>query len=404
MKPPPWPGIGLGLLGLGLLLKAAWLIQLGLAVLLVGGLGRLWSRLALRRLVYRRGITPLRVCAGETVELRLELRNDKLLPLAWARVRDRVPQGLDYGAAAIGPSSRAARQTLSLLASLGAYQHMTWRYTLTCPRRGHFRFGPVELASGDLFGLFETRRELDLGDRLVVYPRLRELAELGFPAGEPYGGRRADRVLNQDPLRPIGVRDYAPGDRMRDVHWKASARLPGAALQVKVLEPVSRPAVLVLLNINTRAHVALGVDPEVQEHLISVAASIAVAASRQGHPMGLVANGILPGTGRAIRMPIGQGPTIVPRCLEALAAVGPFVQLPAHRMVAAEGRRAPWGATLVVVSAVVDETLQGELLRLARAGRRVALVSLDPGFEAQLPGLVTHHVPIGALAFAPEAG
>ena len=326
------------------------------------------------------------------------------MPLAWARVRDRVPQGLDYGDAAIGPSSRPARRTLSLLTALGPYQHMTWRYSLGCPRRGHYRFGPAELASGDLFGLFETRRELAAADRLVVYPRLRDLAELGFPAGEPFGGRRADRVLNRDPLRPIGVRDYAPGDRMRDVHWKASARQPGAPLQVKVLEPVSRPAVLVLLNINTQPHVALGVDPEVQEHLISVAASIAVAASRQGHPMGLVANGIVPGTGRSIRTPIGQGPATVPRCLEALAAVGPFVHLPAHRMLAAEGRRAPWGATVVVVSAVVDAPMQRELLRLARAGRRIALVSLDPAFEAGLPGLVTHHIPLGALAFAPEAG
>lgn len=396
----PWIQLGGLLLGLGLFFGAAWIAAMGLALWLTGGLALLWSRLALERLQVERKLGTPRVFAGESVGYEIRVRNDKLLPLAWLRLRDQVPEGLGYPGAALERSGELRRWNMLHLTALGPYQRMTWRYTLDCPRRGHYRFGPAHLRSGDIFGLFETEREDPSVITLVVYPRVRRLAELGIPAGEPFGGRRADRVLNRDPLRPIGLRDYQPGDRLRDVHWKATARQPRGPMQVKVIEPVSRPAVFLVLGIHTQPQIALGVDPVMQERLIAVAASMAVDAVEAGHPFGLAANGIVPGQGRPIRLPIGQGPACLSGALEALAAIGAYVRLPLHRLLAGEARRAPWGASLVVLSAVVDGSLQAELLRLARSGRRVTLVSLDAPERKAPPGVSFYRISPEALDFA----
>ena len=40
-------------------------------------------------------------------------------------------------------------------------------------------------------------------------------------------------------MRTVGVRDYRPGDSPRRLHWKATARAPGQALQVKLFEPTT---------------------------------------------------------------------------------------------------------------------------------------------------------------------
>jgi uncharacterized protein (DUF58 family) len=400
----PWIRFGGLLLGLGLFFGAAWIAALGLSLLLSGGLGLAWSRFALKRVSVERRLGTARVFAGESVSYEIRLHNDKVLPLAWLRLRDQVPEGLGYPGAALERSGEARRLNMLHLTALGPYQRMTWRYTLDCPRRGHYRFGPARLHSGDLFGLFETEREDPSVITLVVYPQVRRLTELGIPAGEPFGGRRVDRVLNRDPLRPIGMRDYQPGDRLRDVHWKATARRPQGPLQVKVIEPVSRPAVFLVLDINTQPHVALGVDPVMQERLIAVAASMAVDAVEGGYPFGLAANGIVPGQGRPIRMPIAQGPACLSGALEALAAIGAYVRLPLHRLLASEARRAPWGASLVVLSSVVGEPLQQELLRLARSGRRVTLVSLDAPERKAPRGVGFHHIPPEALDFAAPGG
>jgi hypothetical protein len=87
--------------------------------------------------------------------------------------------------------------------------------------------------------------------------------------------------------------------------------------------------------------------------------------------------------------------------LEGLAAVSAFVNTPFERLLAMESRRAPWGATLVLVTAVVSETLVTEILRLRRAGRRVALVSLDSEFQGLIPGIKTTHIDAEWLSFSP---
>ena len=394
---PLWTASTAFLLLASLLARAPWLAALALLVVVVGLSSRFWAAMALRRVNLALELSASRVFVGDALTLTVTLANDKPLPLGWLRARVELPRRLLLSGARLEPSDQQGSQVLSLLTALGPYQRMVWRYRLDCPRRGHYLFRGALLESGDLFG-FERRVRRFPGElRLVVVPAVRALAALGFPAGDPFGSLVADRVLNRDLLRPIGLRAYQPGDRLRDVHWKATARLPGALPQVRVGEPVSRPAVMLVLNINTGSHVALGIDPELQEKVIALAAAVAADAVARGHPIGLAANGVVPGTGRAIRLPLSQGPATLPRLLEALAAAGSFILLPADRLVAMEARRLPWGACLAVVSAVVDESLRQELLRVARAGRRVVLMSLDPAWQGELPGIRSHHVRREAL-------
>jgi uncharacterized protein (DUF58 family) len=351
----------------------------------------------MRRLEYRRSLSSTHVFAGESVTLSMQLSNDKLLPLAWVRLADEVAEGLDYGDVPVGASSGQRRRRLVHLTALRPYERVTWRHEIKCPTRGFYLFGPARLESGDIFGLYRTARTDHESSRLVVYPAVRTLQELGFAAGEPFGGRRSDQRLFRDPLNPIGVRDYRPEDNRRQVHWKATSKL--GELKVKVLEPVSQEALVIVLNAATFARAHIGIDPEIQERVITVAASLAQHAVDRGYAIGLAANGTVPGSGRPIYVPPGRNRRNLRHVLEALAAVSAFVNTPIERLLAVESRKAPWGATLVVVTAVVTAGLEAELLRLHRAGRRVALVSLDAAYASTVPGIQTTHLPLGMVDY-----
>ena len=59
-----------------------------------------------------------------------------------------------------------------------------------------------------------------------------------------------------------------------------------------------------------------------------------------------------------------------------------------------EAPRAPWGATLVLVTAIAHEALLAALLDLTRAGRRVVLFTLaEEPPAALLPGIMIYHLP-----------
>ncbi len=104
-----WPSLAAVLILLGLVFASPWSVQLGVLVLGVGLVSWLWARLALRSVTYQRALSADRVFAGDSVTLTVTLRNDKVLPLAWLRVTDGVPEALDYGEHVLGASANPGR-------------------------------------------------------------------------------------------------------------------------------------------------------------------------------------------------------------------------------------------------------------------------------------------------------
>jgi uncharacterized protein (DUF58 family) len=391
----PWLAAGVCLLAAGLVFQSIWLGVMATVALATGSISLGWSRLALVGVSYRRRLAEGALFAGEQAHLELRVANDKPLPLAWLRIRDNVATALEFDRP-LEPSPVPRTATLTHLVSLLPYESVTWRYTLRCRRRGFYFLGPAELDSGDIFGLHPRQAQLSDVQRVVVYPAVRPLAELGFPPGDPFGGQASSRPLHPDPLRPRAIRDYQPGDARRQVHWKATAKY--RALKVKVLESVRQPGLLILVNTATFAREWMGVEPDLQERVIEVAASIAQHGHDHRYAIGLLANGNVPGSRRPISVGVSRHPDCLTRILESLAAVTSYVSLPFERLLDNACRRLAWGVTVVAVSAVVSAGLEAALLRVRRAGHPVVLVSLDHDYVSSPPNVTTYHLDAAAQA------
>src|SRR2546423_9540938 len=87
------------LLLLALALIAAWtshpaVVFLILGLLALASLARLWADRALVRVVSRLELADARAFPGDQIRVRLPAENQKLLPLAWLRVRAAIPPAL----------------------------------------------------------------------------------------------------------------------------------------------------------------------------------------------------------------------------------------------------------------------------------------------------------------------
>ena len=204
----------------------------------------------------------------------------------------------------------------------------------------------------------------------------------------------------QDPVRTVGVRDYTPSDSFRHVHWKASARRQD--LQVRVFEPTTAYTMVLVLNVATFARHWEGTRPEIMERVVCATASIANYATEHRWLVGLTANGAMPNADQPLRVPPGRGPDQLSFVLEALAGVTSFTTSPFEQFLLRESSRMAWGATLVVVTAVVTDAIMASLDRLRDAGRRVVLVALTPKPPDPPPGLLIYHAPQEGVAFEPE--
>lgn len=381
----------------GVMLQTNALIVLAALLLTIIPVAWAWNRAALWRVEYGRVLSEHRVFVGETIDLSVQVSNRKVLPLAWVKIDDQFPAMLTPENKTLAPSHIPLTAYLSQRAALGWFERARWSYRLPCKQRGYYPLGPARLRSGDLFGLFERERVNPHVDRLIVYPQIKPMEDWGLPPKDPLGDIQARVPIFEDATRARGVRDYRTDDAPKHVHWRATARR--GELQVKVYEPTISFQWVLFVNVATFPLAWQGVNSELLERVISLAASIANYAAEHKVSVGLVANGTWPDSDQRLRILPSRDPDQLRNLLEALAAVTSFVTTPIESLLRSEAASLSWGAALVMITGIVTPGMLAEMLRLRQAGRKLALISLDEDWspkEPELEGIVVRRVGLNA--------
>ncbi|UCC85596.1 MAG: DUF58 domain-containing protein [Anaerolineales bacterium] len=387
-----WVVLGILLTLVGLALNSRFLTAAALSLFVIMMASGAWSQLSLFGLHYRRQFSETRAFLGETIELTLEVRNQKLLPLTWLDITDVFSATLPLDRSQVVINRITNLGEFRTFWMLGAFQRLTRHFTIQCAQRGYHTYGPATINTGDGFGLFSRKALTSQRDCVIVYPRLYSMAELRLPAKNPFGERGSPLRLFEDPLRTVGIREWQSGDSLRRVHWKATAR--HQQMLSRAYEPSEEPQALIVLNVATLTRHWLGNIPELQERAISVASSLAALCTELRLPVGLIANGYLPGSDQSISLLPGRSPNQLVRILELLAAITALATQPIEKMIWHEAPRLPWGATLLVVTAIAHDDLLATLQDLSQAGRQIVLFTLAEEPPArQLPGVLVYHLP-----------
>lgn len=324
------------LLFVSLLYEQRELTVLTLLVLgLIGGLW-LWARLSLSGLKCHLRVDRGKIFPDEPITLTISAENGKPLPV-WIEML--VPINL--------LQTSSGRNVLRQESSLLWYQRTQWQWKLSAGRRGVYQVGPVHILAGDLFSFFSREQKIEESHSIVVYPRLVPLKSFSFPKRDFFGVPKA-RSPVQDPIYILGTRDYERRQPSKYIHWKASAR--HNRLQEKVFEPTVQEKVLLAVDVSPFA--ARG-EEHAFERMLEVAASLAVRLDRQGHSVGLAANGVIKGGGRAI-VPVTRNDQQLPTILEVLARLEMIPERDIKETVR-RGLTDAWGISCALFSFEADE-------------------------------------------------
>ena len=158
-------------------------------------------------------------------------------------------------------------------------------YEIEPSRRGRWGLGPLLSRRTDPPGLARTQGPMGPSESVAVWPAT---ADLVIPmTGLAAEANRAVLGTRSPSADDAALRDYRDGDDLRRVHWRSTARR--GELVVRTDEHAGRRLATVLSD--------LPVDAAETEWTISMAASIALALLRAGHPVRLLTG---QSTGRGI--------------------------------------------------------------------------------------------------------
>ena len=173
--------------------------------------------------------------------------------------------------------------------------------TLRCARWGVFDVGRVALRATDVFRLVVWERRLDAPVLLKAYPRLEPLRRVvSATETQAFGGNEVSRRPG-DGIEYADLRDFAPGDRVRSINWRATARRQ--RLVVNQRHPERNTDVVILVD--SFVDLAAG-DRSTLDDTVRAAATLATRYLERRDRVGLFGYGgilrwLRPGMGAAQR-------------------------------------------------------------------------------------------------------
>ena len=182
---------------------------------------------------------------------------------------------------------------------------------LTPGRRGVVPMGDIRALLPDPLGFFQRCRRIDTKPaRLVVLPKRYRLPPFDMPGSAAFriGGEETSNAIGSAG-EFVGLREYRPGDPLRQIHWKSWAHT--GRPMVKELEDTFFPRYALVLDT-----FAGSPDESVFEEMVSVAASFIVGLDRSESLLDLMFI-----AGDAHTVTAGRGMERAEKLLEVLADV-----------------------------------------------------------------------------------
>jgi uncharacterized protein (DUF58 family) len=239
---------------------------------------------------------------------------------------------------------------------------------LRCARWGRWELGMIRYRARDALGLYAWEGVVDRGRPLKVYPRQERLRELVAPLEtQVYAGNEVARAKG-DGLEFADTRPFAPGDRLRSINWRASARRN--ALMVNERHPERNTDVILFLDSFAEAR---RVEESTLDLAVRATATLAARYLERRDRVGLVTFGgilrwLTPGTGLAQRYRLVDA--VLETEVEFSYAWKDVNVIPARTL--------PPKALVVAVTPLLDPRAVGALLDLRARGYDLVVVEVSP--------------------------
>ena len=335
---------------------------------------KLFRALAIGKLSYTREFSENAVFAGDSVFMTETVYNKTLFPLFFVDIEGYLYRGLAIdGAAPRGGDMQHFVSRVHLL----PFMQIKRTHKITCLRRGVFTLDSVSVFANGNPIIFEAPVTL------TVYPELMKNAPMLPTIATTIGEHITNRALISDPFSLSGIRDYRPGDTMRQINYKATARsaYSPAALKVNNYEFCQNYSFVVCLNFHVKweDHVDLAEYERIMESELSVSATALSEASRAGGRIGFAANCECGGKERFLTYKMNSGKHHFLDIMKCMAEMD-FTDGMSYAALLDHYISLNTENTLyILVTTYIDSQIDAKIAHLRRTGNDVKIISPTGG-------------------------
>ena len=342
---------------------AAVYVLSGMALAVIAGCFWL-SRLAVAGLDLELALPRREVTAGHSAPAHVKLANTGIIsrpgPLVNFTARNTTIAGVK-------------QEYTVRMPPLARGEHAEGVTEITLPSRGHWQIGPPRLVGTDPLGMFYRPGPFADAHSIIALPRVFDIPTSWQSAVLAPAARQIAQSRQRQGGEFWGIRQHEPGDDLRHVHWKVTART--GDLAVKEYVRGRELATCIWLDTAAANIVGSGEDSSM-EMGVSLAASLVPALLRIEQAVALVGHGL-----PSILQSPDRGEAVASRALRALAEVQPVQGVSFAGLVNAEAGHVKPGLTAIIVTSGIETGLLRSLIHAGTRGAAVRCLVVAPDGE-----------------------
>ena len=240
--------------------------------------------------------------------------------------------------------------------------------TLRCDRWGAFRIGPALVRARDALAFHTWEATLGAGRPLRVYPSVETMRSLLEPLEtQVYVGNQVSRTRG-DGIEFADIREWHPGDRLRRVNWRASARR--GELWVNEQHPERNTDIVLFLDTFTDARLGMRGTLDLT---VRAAASLAHRYLQRKDRVGVVSFG-----GFVSWLLPASGTRQLYRIVDSLLQMGIVLSFATKNLDVLPPRTLPPRALVLALTPLLDSRSTAALLDLRARGFDLVVVEVSP--------------------------
>ncbi len=317
---------------------------------------RFYVRYIKKHFAIERYIQTKKIFNGDSTQAGVYVENKGILPILLIHIADYTSMELSL------------RQKVSFFTFLPPKSKKLLKYPIYGTKRGDHYLGPTIVEFHDFLGLEKESIEYtNTVDFVTVFPSILIHKDIDKSTLQPYGEIKNKLPIFEDISKIQGVREYEPGDEVRRINWKISAK--HGKLYVNYYTHTVSSGSLVVLNLDKRDF-DMKFSDYFSEFSIETCATIVRELYSYHQNIAFVCNGevkrkqnlqgkqIIENPSGFLEIPMGKGENHTISIFEILARVYTQEKISLLDSLKNLSIKIPWGSALIIITPKLqDETL-----------------------------------------------
>lgn len=322
-------------------------------VIVTIGLLYFWTRTVVKRLDFTQRALKEFAYVGDSFEIKTMVYNESFLPVPFVEIKNQMA---DYISGTAMPNS---------VVSLMPFDSKSIFDRVVCKYRGYYSFGPIDVNISDIFGLFSWNRKVKCEGFVSVFPKVIRLDKFSVKPMQTFGTVTTKQRADEDYSSISDIRKYYPGDSMKRIHWKVSAKKGN--LHVKNFEMSGSSEAYIFLNLyHSSYNEVYRLDTE--EKAVECATAIIYYMLSKNIDTGFYSSG------QKLVYTRGRDLNEFKKFMEELIRVKSCGTIPMEDLLESKARLIPKGSSIVIVTPEVSGRLVEKIVELRETGYDVIIV------------------------------